>query len=175
MVRYTANFVEVSEALQNHAQALTGPNASKWKAAMDEEYMALLENRTWDLVLPPANRWIIDCKWHYKVKRNAENRVERLKARLVARGFTQVHGLDYDDIFSPTAKATTLRVLSLKHIHRKAHLEFLLAILNQTWWEACGDERGWDVLVAHATVSHWTLLLRLHQCLVLLGWCINHP
>ena len=55
----------------------------------------------WDLVDLPKERKPIGCKWVFKVKTNEEGEVERYKARLVAQGFTQVKGADYDETFCP--------------------------------------------------------------------------
>jgi histone deacetylase 1/2 len=63
--------------------ALADPN---WKGAMDEEYDALMRNRTWRLVPPREGKNVIDCRWVYKVKRKSDGSIDRYKARLVAKG-----------------------------------------------------------------------------------------
>jgi histone deacetylase 1/2 len=82
-----------------------------WRAAMELEYNALLRNETWTLVPPPSRVNVIDSKWVFKVKKHADGSIERYKARLVARGFRQRYGLDYEDTFSPVIKPTTIRLL----------------------------------------------------------------
>ena len=78
---------------------------------MEQEYHALLKNGTWCLVPPKAGVNVIDSKWIFKVKKDADGSIERYKARLVAKGFKQRHGLDYEDTFSPVVKPTTIRLL----------------------------------------------------------------
>lgn len=69
---------------------------------------------TWRLVPRPPGRKIIRSKWIFKVKRRVDNSILKLKARLVAMGFTQVEGIDYTEVFAPTTRLETLRlVLSL--------------------------------------------------------------
>jgi histone deacetylase 1/2 len=92
-------------------EALNDPN---WRQAMEEEYNALIENKTWHLVPPSSNKNLIDCKWVYRINKKADGSTDRYKARLVAKSFKQMYGIDYEDTFSPVVKiATIIIVLSL--------------------------------------------------------------
>ncbi|CAH9145017.1 unnamed protein product [Cuscuta epithymum] len=82
-----------------------------WREAMQKEITALEENQTWILVNLPAGKRIVDSKWVYKIKYKPNGEVERYKARLVARGFTQVEGVDFHETFAPVAKLVTVRCM----------------------------------------------------------------
>lgn len=85
-------------------------HAQEWQKAIQEELRSLKENKTWKEVVRPAGANLVSMKWVFTVKRNIDGSVERFKARLVARGFSQAYGLDYDETFAPTAKMDTLRL-----------------------------------------------------------------
>ena len=92
-------------------EALSGLDKEEWKKAINEELESLIRNGTWDIVPKPTGRDVITCKWVFKIKRNAEGDIERYKARLVARGFSQKYGVDYDEVFAPVVRQTTFRTL----------------------------------------------------------------
>ena len=78
---------------------------------MREEIDELLKNETWDLVPQPAGCQPVSCKWVYRLKRKSDGSIDRFKDRLVARGFSQHQGLDYEETFSLVAKMATVRTL----------------------------------------------------------------
>ncbi|XP_075075974.1 uncharacterized protein LOC142162860 [Nicotiana tabacum] len=73
----------------------------KWKQAMIEEMKALSKNKTWELVTSPPDKKFVCCKWVFTVKHKADGSIERFKAKLVAKGFTQTYGVDYQETFGP--------------------------------------------------------------------------
>ncbi len=78
-------------------EATMSPNAKEWQEAADLEYESLMENETWDLVELPKDRKAIGSRWVFKVKHQSDGRVERYKCRLVAKGYSQKYGVDYDE------------------------------------------------------------------------------
>lgn len=78
---------------------------------MHEELVALEENDTWDLVDRPTNATIIGSRLVYSVKMKDDGYLDRYKAKLVAQGYKQEYGIDYDEILDPVAFMTTLRIL----------------------------------------------------------------
>lgn len=78
---------------------------------MDAELIALKENHTWQVVDLPHGKTPIGCRWVYKIKHKEDGAIKRFKSRLVAKGYTQMEGIDYFDTFSPVAKITIIRVL----------------------------------------------------------------
>nr|CAN67240.1 hypothetical protein VITISV_037460 [Vitis vinifera] len=82
-----------------------------WQIAMKEELDALTKNHTWDLVTLPPRQSVVGCKWIYKIKTLSDGSVERYKACLVAKGFTQEYGIDSEETFAPVARISSVRAL----------------------------------------------------------------
>ena len=94
-----------------YQEAVEGSNNEKWKEAMKDEMKALERNATWDLVELPRDRKTIECKWVYKMKKGVDDKVERYKAKLVVKGYSQKEGIDFHDIFSPVVKTVSIRIV----------------------------------------------------------------
>ena len=102
-------------------QALKCVEKDDWLVAMNNELEALKQTGTYELVDLPSGREAIGCKWVYKKK--SEPTGTRFKARLVAQGFNQKFGEDYDEVFAPVVRSATTRLLLSIAGDRKLHLE----------------------------------------------------
>nr|GEX26554.1 ribonuclease H-like domain-containing protein [Tanacetum cinerariifolium] len=84
---------------------------ARWVEATNNEIEALIRNNTCTLTDLPIGKKTIDNKWLYKIKYKASGQVEKYKARVVAKGFSQKEGIDFDETFSPVVKKSLLGVL----------------------------------------------------------------
>ncbi|RDX97503.1 Copia protein, partial [Mucuna pruriens] len=98
---------KIDITLRTVQEALGDPN---WKLAVKEETNALRKNNTWCIDDLHQDKKTVGCKWVFIVKCKVRS-VERYKTRLEAKGFTQTHGIDYQETFAPVAKINSIRIL----------------------------------------------------------------
>ena len=84
----------------NYEQAMVSPDSAKWLEAMKSEMGSMYENKVWTLVQLPDDRQAIENKWIFKRKTDIDSSITIYKARIVAKCFRQVQGVEYNEIFS---------------------------------------------------------------------------
>ena len=133
LVEHCAYSVQEIPEPETFDEALSSPHAKEWKLATDSEYQSLIDNDTWDLVELPEGRTAVGCKWVFKVKYNGEGKVERFKSRLVAKGYSQRQGLDFEETFSPVVRFSSIRTLLALAIQKDMivhQMDVVTAFLN---------------------------------------------
>ena len=129
----------VSVAISNEPttfdEATSCPEKAKWTEAMNKEMQSLKDNDVWELTTLPSGKKTVGSKWVYKVKTGKEGKIERYKARLVAQGYNQKYGSDYDETFCPVVRQESLRTLvalSTQFGLELHHIDVATAFLNGT-------------------------------------------
>ena len=107
-------------------EAIDCAKNAKWKMAMKEEMDSLEKNETWNLVELPKDRKVVGCKWVFKLKKSVDNKIERYKARLVTKGYSQMEGIDYHEIFSPVVKLISIHMLHNRNKNVNCPLRYIL-------------------------------------------------
>jgi hypothetical protein len=92
-------------------QALSSVDRRHWRFALDAEHDQLVDAQTWTLVKKSDAKNVISGKWVFKIKRDKDGKIERYKARWVARGFSQKRDIDYTEIFAPVVRYSSIRML----------------------------------------------------------------
>nr|GEV24723.1 retrovirus-related Pol polyprotein from transposon TNT 1-94 [Tanacetum cinerariifolium] len=91
----------IKEAIKNES----------WTMAMKEELNQFLINVVWSLVSPPENQTVVGTKWVFKNKLDENGVISKNKARLVAQGYDQQEGIDFDETYAPVARLESIRIL----------------------------------------------------------------
>lgn len=160
------------------------PDSAKWMEAVNREMNSLLQNNTWVLTELPEGRSTVDCKWVFKRKHDQNGLPCEYKARLVARGFSQRKGFDYQETYSPVAKIASFRILlaiaaqfNLEIHQMDVKTAFLNGNLNEEIYMTQPDGFAKDNLVCKLNKSIYGLKQasrmwndRFHQFIVKLGF-----
>ncbi|KAE8661431.1 putative WRKY transcription factor 4 [Hibiscus syriacus] len=107
-----------------YVEAMQVEDSVKWESSMKDEMDSLMSNQTWELVELPPGKKALHNKWIYRIKEEHSGR-KRYKARLVVKGFQQKEGIDYNEIFSPDVKLSTIRLVLKIVAAENLHLEQL--------------------------------------------------
>lgn len=108
---------------RSYREAMASDEAAEWHKAMCEEMNALKNNGTWRAVYLPPGRKAIGSRWVFKVKHLPDGAIERFKARVVAQGFSQRPGVDFDETFAPTARWAAVRTILALAAYEDMYLE----------------------------------------------------
>lgn len=95
----------LTEALRSNSEG------KHWMAAARAEYESLIKRGTWTIVRMPAGAKSIKSRWTFKRKLGKNNEVVRYKGRFCAKGYSQQHGIDYNDVFAPVVRWDALRTM----------------------------------------------------------------
>jgi hypothetical protein len=123
----------VSEILDEPLDFYEASQKQEWKDAMQTEIDSILKNQTWAIVDRPPRKKPITAKWIFKTKRDPSGKISKLKAIIVARGFQQQEGIDYNDVFAPVVRWSTIRAilaLAAKYRWDLHQLDVITAFLN---------------------------------------------
>jgi hypothetical protein len=93
------------------AQAMARPDWSEWEKAMEEELALMAKYEVWDVVDEPDDTNIVGSRWVFRIKRDSNGKILKYRARLVAQGFTQMYGVDFQDTFAPVARLSSIRAV----------------------------------------------------------------
>ena len=116
-----------------YEESLNSSESDQWLIAMKIEMDSMYINQAWTLVDPPEGITPIGCKWIFKKKTNMEGNVITYKVRLVAKGYRQKQGVDYDETFSPVAMLKSIRILLAIAPHYDYEIwkmDLMIAFLN---------------------------------------------
>ena len=124
----------VDDTPRTIAEAYSSQDADYWKEAVRSEMDSIMTNGTWEIVDHPYGCKPVGCKWVFKKKLRPDGTIDKYKARLVVKGYTQKEGEDFFDTYSPVARLTTIRVLlplAASHDLLVHQMDVKMAFLNK--------------------------------------------
>ena len=99
------------DELASYQEAISSLDSDRWLEAMKSNMQSMYDNQVWTLIDPSNGLKTIGCKWVFTKKTDMDGNVHTFKARLVAKVFKKIHGVDYDETFSPVAMLKSIRIL----------------------------------------------------------------
>jgi hypothetical protein len=124
---------ELTDEPQSLAECQGRRDWNQWKDAMQAELDSLIKHGTFTLVPRMEGMPLIPTKWVFKIKRDEKGRVDKYKARIVAKGFKQIAGRDYSEVYAPVGRHTTFRALLTEVVLSDLeliHIDVRTAFLN---------------------------------------------
>lgn len=126
-VSYVENVPQIVEEINKR------DDKRMWLEAMQKEVDSIEKNNTWEKVKMPENAEVLSTRWVFAMKPYEEKIQDKYKARLVVRGFAQKESFEYDQIYSPVARMSTIRTLlsvGIQNMHYFEQLDVKTAFLN---------------------------------------------
>jgi hypothetical protein len=128
-----SHLVETTDQVDDQISILQALKDPRWCEAMQEEIDSLIANLTWELTSLPPGKHALNPLWVFKSKPEVNPTRTRLKAQLVARGFEQKFGIDYNETFAPVVRWSTLRAMVALSVFlgwELNHMDVITAFLN---------------------------------------------
>jgi hypothetical protein len=120
---YVSEEIQMEGDLTSFEEAMRSTHSFKWLDAMEDEIRSMSVNKVWDLEEIFKEDKTISCKWVYKTKCDSNWNIERFKARLVTKDFTQREGIDYTETFSSVSCKDSLRIIMTLVAHYDLELQ----------------------------------------------------
>jgi hypothetical protein len=134
---YVSKEIQMEGDPTSFEEAMRSAYSSKWLEAMEDEMISMSINKVWDLEEIPKRAKTVGCKWVYKTKCDSKGNIERFKAQLVAKGFTQRECIDYTETFYLVSCKDSLRIIMtlMAHYDLELHqMDVKTAFLNGICW-----------------------------------------
>ncbi|RDY05092.1 hypothetical protein CR513_11104, partial [Mucuna pruriens] len=160
--RSCVNFIVVIDAIKTPKPVQESLKDENCVQAMKEEMKALEKNSTWEIVDRPKDKKVVDYRWIYTVKCKSDGTLERYKERLVAKGYTQTYGIDYEETFSPVVKMNTVKFdVKNAFLHGDLEEEVYMEIPSRFYFHNEKNKSQGDhtLFIKYSLIGKLTLLL----------------